>query len=205
MIQLHNKLCIAKSSPASVKFGGLNIIFLGDFLQLPCISAYHLYTDKPMYQLGNTLWRSLNAVVILTEQMRQIDDPLWAQILLRLRLRIPTDDDLRIIRSRIGAPISDSPHVPIITRRNELRSKINNEMIHETSQRINKPVTYCVASVKSHSGMSIKSVYKLKYGAKNVLGDAVVPLLPGCPLMVTKNIDQTTGNFPSHVQALTFI
>ena len=205
MVQLHNKLCIAKSSLASVKFGRLNIIFLGDFLQLPCISAYYLYMNKPMYQLGHTLWRSLNAVVILTEQMRQIDDPLWAQILHRLRLQIPTDNDLRIIRSHIGAPISHSPHVPIITRHNDLRSKINNEMIHETSRRINKPITYCVANVKSHSGMSIKSVYKLKYGAKNVLGDALVPLLPGCPLMVTKNIDQTTGNLPSHVQAPTLI
>jgi hypothetical protein len=86
---LHNKLCFAKSSPAGVNFGGINLIFLGDFLQLPSVSSYHLYTYKPLHQAGHHLWRSLNAVMILKIPMRQINDPRWAELLHRLRLRRP--------------------------------------------------------------------------------------------------------------------
>jgi hypothetical protein len=52
LIKLHNKVCFAKSSPAGVIFGGINLIFLGYFLQLPSVSSYHLYTDK-LRQVGN--------------------------------------------------------------------------------------------------------------------------------------------------------
>jgi hypothetical protein len=69
--KLHNKLCSAKSSAEDVKFGGINIIFCGDFLQIPSVSEYRLYSNKPGSQHGNYLWHSLNAVVRLEKQMRQ--------------------------------------------------------------------------------------------------------------------------------------
>ena len=62
--QLHTQLCKAKSLP-DLKFGGVNIIFTGDFLQIPAVSHFDLYIDNPKWQQGHHLWRSLNAVVIL--------------------------------------------------------------------------------------------------------------------------------------------
>jgi hypothetical protein len=44
MIKLHNKLCSPNSSRDDVILGGFNILFLGDFLQLPSVSPYHLTT-----------------------------------------------------------------------------------------------------------------------------------------------------------------
>jgi hypothetical protein len=79
IIKLHNKLCSTKSSKQRVKFGGFNILFLGDFLQLPSISKSYLDVLTPEYQLGYHLWRSLNGVVILREQMHQADDQRWAE------------------------------------------------------------------------------------------------------------------------------
>ena len=35
MIKLHDKLCSVKSAKDDVKFGNVNILFLGDFLQHP--------------------------------------------------------------------------------------------------------------------------------------------------------------------------
>ena len=71
IVKLHDKLCSTKSTKDIVKFGGVNIIFLGDFLQLPSVSPFRLYMDGPRYQQGHHLWRSLNAVIILRTQMRQ--------------------------------------------------------------------------------------------------------------------------------------
>ena len=171
MIQLHNKLCLAKSSEKSVIFGGFNIIFIRDFLQLPSISSYHLYTNKPLYQLGHHLWQSLNAAVILETQMRQINDRRYAELLHRLRIRKPTDEDIAIIKSRIGAPIANAEYVPIIVRRNELRHKLNNKMIHRTAAALNKSILYCVANIKSSNGIKRQSAYALRYGHKKVPGD----------------------------------
>ena len=38
--------------------------------------------------------------------------------------------------------------------------------------------------------------YALRVGHKNVKGDAILPLLPGAPLMITQNIDPALGESP---------
>lgn len=68
LVNLHKNLDNAKSNEAE-DFGGLNIIFMSDFLQIPSVSSLHLYINKPSeWALGHRLWRSLNAVILLTEQ-----------------------------------------------------------------------------------------------------------------------------------------
>ena len=100
-LKLHNQLGKLKSNP-DAKFDGLNIIILGDFLQFPAVSHLDLYMNvNPNYSLGHHLWRSLNAVIILSQQMRQADDPAYGALLSRLRRRSPTDDDINILNSRI--------------------------------------------------------------------------------------------------------
>jgi hypothetical protein len=79
MEYLHAQLAIAKANP-EVSFGGVNIIFFGDFLQLPAVRNLDLYIDSKEWGAGHHLWRSLNAVVILKEQMRQAGDPLYASL-----------------------------------------------------------------------------------------------------------------------------
>jgi hypothetical protein len=83
MEHLHTQLSIAKGKP-EIHFGGVNIVFFGDFLQLPAIVNPNLYVDNQNWGLGHHLWRSLNAVVILKEQMRQAGDPEYAALLSRL-------------------------------------------------------------------------------------------------------------------------
>ena len=66
------------------------------------------------WQQGHDLWRSLNAVVILTQQMRQAEDSMYAEALARIRLHQLTDQDIVMLHSRIGVPIPDSSTAPII-------------------------------------------------------------------------------------------
>ena len=81
LINLNMNLKEAKSRPDDY-FGGINIIFMGDFLQLATVSHLDVYVDKPSeWENGHHLWRSINLVVLLTEQMRQSDDPEFAAAL----------------------------------------------------------------------------------------------------------------------------
>jgi len=73
-------------------------------LQLPVVSNYPLYIRHPTWEKGHQLWRSLNAVIILRQQMRQADDPVYAELLARIRIHAPTAEDIELLQSRIGAP-----------------------------------------------------------------------------------------------------
>ncbi|THU85219.1 hypothetical protein K435DRAFT_614289, partial [Dendrothele bispora CBS 962.96] len=79
-------------------FGGINIIFAGDFCQLPPVGDTSLYsnlkknrasTEKGQKSvLGKLLWLSVNVVVLLTRPMRQSgpDNDRFVQLLGRLRV-----------------------------------------------------------------------------------------------------------------------
>ena len=195
MIKLHNELYSAKSSKADVKFSGFNILFLSDFLQLPCISPYPLYIDRSEYQLGHHLWRSLNAVVILRKQLRQVGDQ---RLLHCLWIRKLTKEDLDLLYSRIGAPLPDSTAVTMIVRRNELRHALNLRRLFYLSEFSGTSITYCIAKIKSRIGVPRSKIYKLRVGNKNVKGDAILPFIPGVLLMITENIDKPLGKPQSH-------
>ena len=149
------KLGQVKSMP-SEKFGGVNVIFMGDFLQLASVSSCDLYIDNAMTRTGHDIWRSLNAVVILRHQIRQAGDPRYAQLLHRLRFHQPTDEDIRLLNTRVGASIPSHLDLPVIVRRHKLRHAINIEKIHQLSQETGLPIIYCIANVlKREGGMSM--------------------------------------------------
>src|SRR5579859_5823236 len=175
------------------KFGNVNIIFLGDFLQLPSVSNFDLYVDNNKFKLGHDLWRSLNAVTILRKQMRQAGDQRWAELLGRLRHHCPTDEDIRLLMSRIETPIPDSVLAPVVVRRHKARHGINNRKLKEISESTGIPITYCFAKVLDPKGMSMQQIYRIKQGDHKAQGDAILALLLEVPLMVTKNVNHTLG------------
>jgi hypothetical protein len=126
--------------------------------------------------------------------MRQIEDPRYAELLHRLRLRKPTPEDIELIKSRIGAPVENAETVLILVRRNELRHKLNTKMVHLAAARLRTTVTYCLANIKSREKMTLRSAYALRFGHKRVKGDAILPLVRGAPLMITTNISIPLGN-----------
>src|SRR5213078_3223390 len=140
IIQLHTQLCKAKSLP-ELKFGGVNIIFMGDFLQFRAVSYFDLYIDNPRWQQGHHLWRSLNAVVILRKQMRQAKDSRYAELLHRLRLHQPTDEDIDFLNTRINASLNNNDEIPIIVGCHQVRHTINAQRLHAAAQLAQIPVT----------------------------------------------------------------
>ena len=103
---------------------------MGDFLQIPAVSHFNVYIDNPRWQQGHHLWRSLNSAVILQKQMCQAKDPRYAELLHRLRLHQPTDEDIELLNARINAPLNNDDETPIIVRRHQVRHVLNTQRLH---------------------------------------------------------------------------
>ena len=189
MIKLDKKLKALTCNGSSM-LGGMNIIFCGDFLQLPTVNGQDLYIDhRTEYTLGYDIWRSLNAVVILRQQMRQAEDKEYAELLSRCRRRQPTDEDIAFLNSRIGAALPSHAVPTVIVRRHSVRKAINNIKIVAKSEESGSPITYSVAHIVKRTKMHNDEIFKVAYKERKAGGDAILALVPGIPLMVTTNID----------------
>ena len=192
---LHKQLTIVKAKP-EVEFGAMNIIFIGDFLQLPAVINPDLYRDTITRRHGHQLWRLLNAVVILKEQVRQVEDPDYAALLSRLRIRKPTDEDIETLNSRIGAKLPNMKSIPVVVRRYTLRQAINMRRLRDLQSTSNMHIVHCIADISNLKNTRIHQAYQVQFGERSSPIDAILPLLPGVPLMITKNVDWPLGKQP---------
>jgi hypothetical protein len=109
-------------------FGGVNIVFSGDFAQLPPVGGASLYSGqvgtrvdsglKPHLQeaaLGKALWHQVTTVVILRENMRQKsqteDDAKFRSALVNMRYGACTPENIKFLRSRIAGRRPEQPKV----------------------------------------------------------------------------------------------
>ena len=193
LVNLNTNLKEAKSQHDDY-FGGINIIFMDDFLQLATVSHLDMYVDKPSeWEYGHHLWRSINLVVLLTEQMRQSDDPPFAAAYRRIRFHELTLEDIEMLNSRIDAPLECPTSVPIVVRRHSLREALNKERLQVASQASDVRITHCLADITSRIKMSLSEVYNVKGGRSKVKGDGILSVIPGVPLMITETIDISLG------------
>lgn len=91
-------------------FGGVMMIFSGDFYQYPPVGGSPLYTpikystsngdDELFKRLGRMAWKSVSDVVSLHEQERMKEDPEYAQAVGRLRVRQCIQSDVDLFNSR---------------------------------------------------------------------------------------------------------
>ena len=110
-------------------FGGLNMIFTGDFAQLPpiigrenatlysrTVGAHLNICREQEAAIGKALWHQVTTVVILRENMRQRtqsrDDAKLQEALSNMRYRACTTADIAFLRTQIT---SDDPNRPSIT------------------------------------------------------------------------------------------
>jgi len=92
-------------------FGGVCVIFAGDFCQYPPIRGTPLYSPIPLANrchkddvprhLGQLAWKSINAVILLTEQERMKGDPEYSCAINNLCTRPCTFEDVNLFNSRL--------------------------------------------------------------------------------------------------------
>ena len=96
---------------SQLPFGGLAVLFCGDFYQLPPVSGLALYdtsdaaaTAGMSAQVGFESWHLLSHVVMLTTNYRAAGDPEWMALLRRIRSHTAEPRDLATLgRQRVSA------------------------------------------------------------------------------------------------------
>jgi len=107
LAQLDKRLRVAKRV-SDVSFGGVHIVLVGDFLQLPPVGGEPIYRDpsqkakvSPNELAGYRLWREFRDVVILKECVRFQRDPEWGRGCQKARLGIWTPEFVQLVNSRV--------------------------------------------------------------------------------------------------------
>ena len=131
-------------------FGGINMMFAGDFAQLAPVKGASLYSGSIGTQLisgldsrgqesaiGKALWHQITTVVILRENMRQkyqsLEDAKLRTALENMRYAACTAEDIKFLKSRVAGKRPEQPklaekqfrNISIITALNSQRDKIN--------------------------------------------------------------------------------
>ena len=149
LYRISNQLSKVFNTPED-SFGGLNMVFSGDFAQLPpavggegvslysrSIGAIASSMKSQEEAIGKALWHQVTTVVILRQNMRQknqsaLDNQLRTA-LENMRYKACTPDDIRFLRTRISSNLPNRPsicddnfrNVSIITAKNLHKDEIN--------------------------------------------------------------------------------
>ena len=104
---IHQRLTEIKGTDdTEVYFGGLNIIAVGDFYQLPPVRDRFVFQNGRGYVPASThLWRDLFTMVELHTNMRQRNDTTYSEVLNRIRTGDHTSDDVKLLRTRLTSGI----------------------------------------------------------------------------------------------------
>ncbi|CAM4822210.1 unnamed protein product [Rotaria magnacalcarata] len=214
LARLNRIVKTAKHINTDVPFGGINVIFFGDYLQ------YSPVLDKPLYHSGTSTQQyterqiemqcaqkvisQINCVVQLEQQMRT-EDTRYLELLNRLRDGKSTIEDYELLCTRvIGTPnlktyLQQDPwnEAPILVFRNTLRTQINNRAVLNKATEMKLRPIICVAQdyVRNAAISDVrlrKAILELPDNKTEHL-PGYLPLVPGMPVLLTENIATELG------------
>lgn len=161
-------------------FGGLQVLFFGDFLQLPPVNKFN---EEISYCFNSKIWEDFNFKnFILTKAFRQSDKD-FIDILNNLRFGIVNLNDQKILDSRVNiADQNQSIKPTILTTHNDRVERINAKFMQNIA---NKEFEYKA----DFSG----DLYKIDFLKKNCLAYQVLKLKIGAQVMMIKNTHQKEG------------
>ncbi|KAF5334229.1 hypothetical protein D9611_014313 [Ephemerocybe angulata] len=214
--QINEALQLARESDKP--FGGINIMFAGDFAQLPPVGQRSLYSTILPWMCGlkngqssihgKLLWLSVDTAVELEKPQRQNEDAeaRFVQLLSRLRDGLCTDEDYDLLTSRVlSAENADafedkeSPwrKAPIIVAENAPKDAINEACARQFALDNKRPLYWFHATDFRH-GQEIENQDLIEelHGkhsgqTKGRLGR--VPLCIGMPVLIAQNYDVAGG------------
>lgn len=109
LTELDRRLRVSRHTPAV--FGGVQVVFSGDFAQLPCVQGQvdSRQCNDDVYAFRSPVWQQLRFVNIhLRNSFRQSVDPEYFALLQRLRLC--TADDIPYLREQLSRFVRPVPN-----------------------------------------------------------------------------------------------
>ncbi|PPQ76590.1 hypothetical protein CVT24_013026 [Panaeolus cyanescens] len=213
MYKLSSALCAAKGSEEP--FGGIHILFAGDFAQLSPIMEKSLFdhldtssTATPHVQrnaFGKLLWYSVSSVVELTEVMRQnsSEEQQFLALLHRLRLGKCTVEDHKLLSTRVlhRLPECERPQgidSTTLVYSNEAKDALNEMATISYSQATGKPVHWYYARDFVNGcavpiGSDFHHLLRKMHGVSTAYRLTAIPLVIGMPVMLMNNLDVPGG------------
>jgi hypothetical protein len=197
-------------------FGGLSVLFLGDYSQVEPIRSDPIYSGalSPYYQM------QLNAYIELDGRWRFQDDPEWGERMSRFREGEPTLSDVRTINDSclVQETRKPPPNTQVATFKNKNRDAVN-ALVFEQYCSVNsagRQGTYNGAiaifmdnlqmkdsktrfalvtsnRAKQHFWVNCSEDSLVPAGQNDHRVDPVLKLYQDCPLMIPKNIDVQNG------------
>lgn len=156
-------------------FGGIQIIFIGDFCQLAPV--------KGTYCFLSALWKEANIKVIMLEELvRQNDDALFQKILHIIRKGKCTDNILKVLNALRDTQFDDEIIPTKLYPKNVNVDEINEiEIVKLKADGNNKR---CFYKAEASKGNEMNATALSKYN---------VELVENAQVIVTRNIDITNG------------
>jgi len=165
LAQVNSVLRSIKKS--EVDFGGMHVVFLGDFAQMPPIGHEELYNrtmarpsvvsnydSMPLKVRGRWLWEDVDNVILLEDQMRQSDAEYY-QMLQDVRRGVCTNASWKLLQSRIipeGERLGAEWHsAPMVVTRNPVRTAVNFHHVVAEGERLKRPVLVVAAKDMEHT------------------------------------------------------
>ena len=94
-------------------FGGLTVIFIGDFYQLKALGEQCIFQQPQSKNMPKLAWYTspwkFYSMYELTKVVRQ-NEINWIELLNRVRVGLQTDDDIQRIKNLVGNPVPHNTH-----------------------------------------------------------------------------------------------
>ena len=138
---IHQRLTEIKGTDdTEVYFGGLNIIAVGDFYQLPPVCDRFVFRNGRGYVPASThLWRELFKMMELHTNMRQRSDNTYSEVLNGIRTGNHTVEDIQLLRTRLTSGVvnpvqlQDSSALYLLPRKEQVE-EYNTQRLLELAQ-----------------------------------------------------------------------
>ncbi len=164
----------------SEPMGGLQILFFGDFLQLPPINKF---SNKFNFCFESKTWKSLDLKCFVLEEVFRQSDQKFIQLLNNLRNAELSQEDIKILQSRLSVIDKNSAIKPtILTTHNAKVEAINGEELKKIAEK------EAIFSAEYFGEPS-----KIEFLKKNSIAQEALKLKVGAQVMMIKNTYQKEG------------
>ena len=192
---IHLRLCQFKNN--NLPFGGVNIIIMGDLLQLKPVMGTCIFEIPNHFKHEFNIW-NIFQMHVLTINQRHIGDNSYGELCSRVRIGEQTSNDLKILNNRLlyylnhKTEFEDSIHLCARKKTVEHYNAINYQRIkkNKNAYKIDAQDTY---SNGANAGK--KADKKYIYAKEGKTGGIIdsIELTVGCRVMLRRNQDVPIG------------